>query len=347
MEKQNILLKTSMLIALLLIVTSLTSLSIIVEGKGGITPPETLIPPEKNDVKLVPITNSGYEDLAYLLAARPRLIGFIDFSAVTNKSLPQILKRTTYSYSVSIPSNKVYVKDGELYVSSVNHLIVEERAFKILGFDKVDLKDNIVVVAYIRIISGKSYSYARGGIGFFGKTRFVSSSNHYLGTTYWLSVLGSFTGRKLSYDFEGHWSKLNGRWFSSSTYRKFTYKYNKTYILWIAKVGNYIVGGIIDGQGRSITTRKLISSMKSYIKEDNVYKIDITAYNSKIAIKRIEVYKLEPIPNPINTSIKLVKPVVYSPRYALLQPIKNKVVEFTFYRNNNIIEFKASIRTKT
>ena len=333
-----------MIIVLLLISISIISLSIIAKGRSDGAPPETLIPPGKNNVKLVPITDSGYEDLAYLLAARPKLIGFIDFNVVTNKSLPLILRKTSYSYSVTVPSNKVYVKNGELYVTGVNHLIVEEKAFKILGFDKVDLKDNVVVIAHVRILSGKSYGYARGGIGFFGKTKFIPDKNYYLGAVYWLSVLGSFTGKKLSYDFEGHWSKLNGRWLSTSTYRKFMYEYNKTYILWIAKVGDYIVGGVIDEQGRSITTRKLITSIKSYIREDNIYKIDITAYNAKIAIKRIEVYKLESTANPADISIKLIEPVIYSPRYALLQPIKNKVVEFVFHKDGNTIEFKVLVR---
>ncbi len=331
---------------MIIVVTSLVSISVAAEGRNvSPLPPITGPITNEKNIKLIPLTNTGYEDLAYLLASRPRLLAFIDFGSVSNASLPQIISRTSYSARITIPSNNVYVKGGELYVSNVNHLIIEEKAFKTLGIESLNLNDNILVVAYVRVISGKSYGYARGGIGFYGRTMLLRSRNHYAGTGYWLSVLGSFTGRKLSYDFEGHWSKLNGRWLSSATYRKFRYSYNETYILWIAKVGKFIVGGIID-DADSISTDKIISSIKSYIEEGNVHKIDITAYKSKIAIRRIEIYKLEPGRNPGNVSIKLIEPKIYSSRYALLQPNRNKILEFTFIKHGVTIEFKVSIRNK-
>ncbi len=339
MKKQTIL---GSIIFITMTIIGLTSMPLIVEGKGGPLP--TIIYEDK--IKLIPLTNTGYENLTYLLSSNPKLHAFIDFKNVRNESLPRILKRTSYSLGVTIPSNNVYVKEGELYVSNVNHLIIEEKVFKTLGIESLNLNDNILVVAYVRMISGKDYGYARGGIGFYGKTMLSQSEKYYMGTGYWLSVLGSFTGRKLSYDFEGHWSKLHGRWLSSTTYRRFIYDYNKTYMLWIAKTGRYIVGGIIDGTENSISADKILSTIKSYIEEENVYKIDITAYKSKIAIRRIEIYKLEPGKNLNNITVKLIEPVIYSSRYALLQPRKNKILEFMFTRHGRTIEFEVNVRNK-
>ena len=339
MKKQTIL---GSIIFIIIINISITLVPPVAEGKGGPLP--TII--HEDNIKLVPLTNTGYEDLVYILSSKPKLLAFIDFKNMRNESLPRILKRTSYSSGIIIPSNNVYVKGGELYVSNVNHLIIEEKAFKTLGVKSLDLNDNILVVAYVRIISGKDYSYARGGIGFYGKTMLLQSKKYYAGTGYWLSVLGSFTGRRLSYDFEGHWSKLHGRWFSSATYRRFIYDYNKTYMLWIAKTGKYIVGGIIDDTENSVSADRIRSTIKSYIKEENVYKIDITAYKSKIAIRRIEIYKLEPNKNPDNTIIKLIEPVIYSSRYALLQPHKKGILEFVFIRHGKVLEFKVLMRNK-
>ncbi len=337
MKKHNIILTIAFII---IISVNLILLPITVEGRGGVLPQT----PPDHDIKIVPTTDTGYEDLAYLLASKPRLLAFIDFRTVRNESLPQIFSRTSYSANINMPSSNVYVKNGELYINNVNHLIIEEKAFRTIGIKNIDLSNNILVAVYVRIVSGKSYRYARAGIGFYGKTEYLSSRGYYAGTGYWLSVLGSFNGRKLSYDFEGHWSKLNDRWFSSATYRKFIFNYNRTYILWIARVGDYLVGGIIDGSSGRISSRDLVLSIKSYIKEDNVYKIDLTAYKMKIAIERIEIYNLEPMRNPQNNTIKLVEPVIYSSRFALLQPRKNTIIEYIFHRQNNIIELKAIIK---
>lgn len=172
--------------------------------------------------------------------------------------MSKLLVRTAYSTVTTIPSDQVYVKNGCLIITNTEYLIINT------SWLNITLPENFLVIAYTRFLSGggEIYGNGRSGIGLYGNTTYDPVNKVYSATNYWLSVLGSFTTTGLlSYDFEEHIPWRSGQWAFSETINYFYYERNKTYKLWIARVGNYVFGGIIGGY----------KSWTVYIKCNNVF----------------------------------------------------------------------------
>ena len=179
---------------------------------------------------------------APLFVLEPKLIYTLSFNNLSNGSLSKLLVRTAYSTVTTIPSDQVYVKNGCLIITNIERLAINT------SWLNIALPENFLVIAYTRFLSGGGEIYGRGGIGLYGNAIYDPVNRVYSATNYWLNVLGSFTTTGLlSYDFEGHIPWRSGQWAFSETINYFYYERNKTYKLWIARVGNYVFGGIIGG----------------------------------------------------------------------------------------------------
>ncbi len=233
-----------------------------------------------------------YEKFAPIFLLNNSIIYVIDFTEIDNSSLSKLLVKTAYSTVTSIPSNQVYVKNGCLYLSSTSHLIINTTWLNIT------LPSNYIIEAHIVFISGGGPSYGRGGVGLYENVTFDPISGVYPAANYWLSVLGSFASNgPLSYDFEGHIPWKSGQWCFSETIDYNYYLRGVEYIVWIARLDNYVIGGIKGG-------------FKNWILYMNVSMAlpEIVAYQSTVCFKKI-VFRRVGIGYPINQTV--IIPILY------------------------------------
>lgn len=326
----------------MLILPSLTPIASSIQNKK----PIPVLPPIKPNNTLnstfipwdlIPLTNTGYEDLVYMKLLLPVRYAYMDFSEVDNSTLRKLLIHTVYSIKsgVKIPSNRVYVSQGELHLTSTSHLVLNTSLFKkvkipVAGSFLQD--DNILVVAYVRFISGGSRQYSRGGIGFYTNRGLVESEDNvfYHAGNYWISVLGTFNGRGVSYDFEGHWSINGGKWVFSESVSRQVYDKGKEYILVIGKSGSYVFGGIISNVHRKAWAIKTVDLDKVYYIKDQVGDlIEVVAHKAHIAIRRIEIYKLIPLALRSDAEMNFVYLKQYNKYLRVLRQDRNKYIKFS------------------
>ncbi len=232
-------------------------------------------------IRMIVLNISGEEldslnKIAYAVTLEPGLIGVLDFREIDNSTLNKLFIKTYYSRSITIPSNRVYVRDGCLYLSGTEHLVINT------SYIGVNRTNYLLIRAYVEYINGGYEGFSRGGIGFYGTTEYDEINGYYVSAPYWLSVIGSFnTSEPVSYDFEGHITWLNNQWGFSESVNKKIYKYNTTYMLWIALVDNYVIGGI----------DALPRSWIFYI-NGTYYLPEVVSHAGTICIRRIEFYDI-------------------------------------------------------
>ena len=225
--------------------------------------------------------------MAHVMVLNPTLIKVIDFDDVDNSSLQKLLVKTYYSRNVIIPSNQVYIRDGCLYLTGTEHLVINT---SYVGLNNTNY---VLVKALVKWVSGGYEGFSRGGIGFYGTTDYDTVNDYYVAAPYWLSVIGSFnTSEPVSYDFEGHITWLKGEWGFSESANNKIYKYNTTYEIWIARIDNYIIGGI----------NAYPRSWIFYI-NGTYYLPEVVSHAGTVCIRRIEFYNLSEGEPKTKTSI--------------------------------------------
>lgn len=284
-------------------------------------------------IKLVPLGDYEVANLSYYVLVKPLPLIRIDFDWIGNESLKYIVGRTQYSAGITIPSNRVYVKDGWLILRNTHHLILFPNIY--LSDNKLarQLLDNLTVyVIIVKYLGGYNPRYARGGVGLYSISGVVEDEKgvYFTIANYWISVLGAFrSDGSLSYDFEGHWVLGGYRWMYSEAVSRLFYRVNETYALWIARVGDYIVGGIIvlDNLNNSELRWTYLGDLLHqsrwvfYIRDIGSWP-GLVSWSASIAIKRIEVYSLKPIHiRQIykDGRISVVKPEIHSRTIGMLR----------------------------
>ncbi len=214
--------------------------------------------------------------IAYIMILEPELIKVLDFDEINNSTLSNLLIRTYYSRSVTIPSDRVYVKNGCLYLTGTEHLIINT------SYIGINNTNYLLIRAYVKYVSGGYEGFSRGGIGFYGTTEYDKINDYYVAAPYWLSVIGSFnTSEPVSYDFEGHITWLGNQWGFSESVNYKIYNYNTTYTLWIALVDDYVVGGI------SAFPRSWIFYING-----TYYLPEVVSHAGTVCIEKIEFYNI-------------------------------------------------------
>ncbi len=300
------------IILLSIIPLSASSLTFNYYDKPPIPPISPIIPNTTlNEWILQPQTNTGYEGLSNVLLYKLSLYAYIDFSEYNNETLGNVLIPTVYSWGISIPSKRVYISNGKLNLVSSNHLVLNTSVFRIVrGGTLTELNDlirngNVVIVAYMEYIDRKcSRCYSRGGIGFYDYKGFIEGKNVLKAGNYWISVLGSFNNRMVSWDFEGHWNINGGKWIFTEKVSRQVYEKNKQYIVIIGRSNEYIFGAM----GKQSIWDTRFSSLENlyYIKDNVSSLLEVVSHKAHIAISRIEVYKPDRRFIAGNTEIPLI-----------------------------------------
>lgn len=98
----------------------------------------------------------------------------------------------------------------------------------------------------MKYLGGYSFRYARGGVDLYTIVVKDGKGARFTIGNYWISVFGALEvmGDYLMISKDTRCSAEN-RWMYGETSSRLLYHVNETYALWIAHVGDYIVGGII------------------------------------------------------------------------------------------------------
>ena len=339
---KNVLRKNIVVLTIILLSIIPLSASSLTFNYYDKTPPPPISPiipnTTLNEWTLEPQSNTGFEGLADVLLYKLSLYAFIDFREHSNETLKDILIPTVYSWSVGIPSRRVYISDGKLHLVSSSHLVLNTSAFHIVhGGTLAELNDlirngNVVIVAYMEYIDRKcSRCYSRGGIGFYDYKGFIEGKNVLRAGNYWISVLGSFNNRKASWDFEGHWNINGGKWIFTEKVSRQIYEKNKQYIVIIGRSNEYIFGGMAK---TSIPGNLRLRDLENlyYIKDNMSSLIEVVSHKAHIAISRIEIYKPNKRFLTENTRIPLIFLRTYNRYLRVLREKPNKEIQVSIDR---------------
>ncbi len=240
----------------------------------------TSIIPSSLTLRMITLNAGDEANLVYKIARimilEPKLVKILDFRSIDNNTLKSLFVKTYYSSYLTIPSDRIYVRNGCLYLNGTEHLVINT------SFIGLNNTNYLLMKAYIEYVNGGYEGFSRGGIGFYGTNEYDYTNEYYVAAPYWLSVIGSFNiSEPVSYDFEGHITWLNGRWGFSESVNYKIYKYNTTYTLWIALIDDYIIGGI-DAFPRSWI----------YYINGTYYLPEVVSHAGTVCIRKIEFYDL-------------------------------------------------------